>query len=170
MTVIAAKIEKDGIYFAADQQTSCGSVKSSDKEINLSKIYQVNNITFGSSGYKSTSLWLLFFAKNHSPLDATEVDIAEFMLEFNEYMKKKDSSFTNTNQFLIAYKNKLFKIWGALDVFEVTSFAAIGSGGDFATAAMYLDRKPDEAVYIASKLDLYCGGIIDTLVHKFTDA
>ena len=46
--------------------------------------------------------------------------------------------------------------------FENT-FHAIGSGRDYALAALYLGKSAKEAVEIACQLDAYCGNGVDTL-------
>ncbi|MDE2022295.1 MAG: hypothetical protein KGI71_05295 [Patescibacteria group bacterium] len=43
------------------------------------------------------------------------------------------------------------------------TFAAIGSGAPFASAALYLGKTAPEAVEVAIALDSYCGRGIDTL-------
>jgi ATP-dependent protease HslVU (ClpYQ) peptidase subunit len=109
---------------------------------------------------------MFLFAKNHAPTEATEFAVAEFVLEFSEWMKKKDDSFRSQNEYLIAYRDKLFRVYDSLSVFSVPQHAAIGSGQDFAVAAMHLGRSAVDAAKVASELDLYCSGTIDTLKHE----
>ncbi len=89
MTVIAAKIFDDEIHFAADRQVTAGFRKKTDREIEQSKLYSVNGMTIGGTGFKAHVLWLFSFARNHAPLEPTEVDVSHFMLEFAEWMRRK---------------------------------------------------------------------------------
>jgi ATP-dependent protease HslVU (ClpYQ) peptidase subunit len=64
------------------------------------------------------------------------------------------------------YRNKLFRVYDSLSVFAIPEFSAIGSGADFAIAAMHLGNEPKVAAKVASELDLYCAGQIDEVVHS----
>lgn len=165
VTVIAAKFEDRSIQFAADRQTTSGSRKETAQGMRLGKLCRVNGMTIGSAGLKSESQWLFMFAKNHAPAEAAENAVAEFFLEFSEWMKKKDNSFRSENEYLVAYRNKLFRVYDSLAVFDIPAHAAIGSGQDFAIAAMHLGRSASDAARVAADLDLYCSGTIDTLSH-----
>lgn len=165
MTVIAARIYGSQISFAADRQTTAAFRKVTEQELRLGKLAAVNGMTIGGAGLKSHSMWLISYARNHAPLTATEVDVSQFMLEFTEWMRKKEAGFANQNQFLIAYKKKLFNVFDSLSVFEVPEYAAIGSGQDFAVAAMHMGSRPVDAVKVAAELDLYCSGEVDSIIH-----
>jgi len=165
VTVIAAKIVGNEVHFAADRQTTAGYSKRTDKELNLCKLMSVNGMLIGGAGLKSHSLWFHSFARNHMPLESTEVDVSQFMLEFVEFMKKKDGNFKCENEFLIAFRGKLFRVYDSLSVFEIPEFSAIGSGSQFAIAAMHLGHEPKIAAQVAADLDLHCSGEIDVMVH-----
>jgi ATP-dependent protease HslVU (ClpYQ) peptidase subunit len=165
MTVIAAKIEGQAIRFAGDRQVTSGFRKHTGKEMELGKLCHINGMTIGSAGLKSESQWLFLFARNHAPTDATESAVAEFFLEFADWMKKKDDAFQPQNEYLIAYRDKLFRVYDSMSVFAVPQHAAIGSGQDFAVAAMHLGHDATQAAAVAAQLDIYCSGDIDTVVH-----
>lgn len=61
---------------------------------------------------------------------------------------------------LVVLANKIFEIGTDYSVLNMGSFAAIGSGGSFATAAMHLGKSAKRAVEVAGELDLYTGGEI----------
>jgi ATP-dependent protease HslVU (ClpYQ) peptidase subunit len=52
---------------------------------------------------------------------------------------------------------------GSNSPLQICGKAAIGSGGDFALAAMATGANAIEAVKIAEQLDIYCGGEIKSL-------
>ncbi len=170
MTVIAARIYDGVIRFASDRQTTAGMCKRTDRCIHLGKIAHVNGMTIGGCGYKSHSMWMMNYARNHAPLEDTEIDVSNFMLEFLDWMRKRDGNFSSDNEYLIAFRSSLFRVCNAMSVFRVPEFAAIGSGADFAVAAMHLEKSPKEAAGVAALLDLYCGGEIDELEHKYATA
>lgn len=166
MTVIAAKFEGTAIQFAADRQVTTGLRKETAQGLRLGKLCSVNGMTIGSAGLKSESQWLFLFARNHAPAEATENAVAEFFLEFVEWMRKKNDSFRSENEYLVAYRDRLFRVYDSLAVFEIPSHAAIGSGQDFAIAAMHLGKTAADAARVAADLDLYCSGSIDTISHN----
>lgn len=166
MTVIAARKIDGNIHFAADQQTTAGWRKVGAEEAHLGKLFSINGMVIGSAGLRSTSLMMAHFARNHCPAEATEVDVASFVLEFIEWMTKRTPKFELKNCFIIAFRGELFKVYDGLDTFAVPEFASIGSGQDFALAAMHLGHSPKEAAKVAAKLDVHCSGEIDTMIHK----
>lgn len=168
MTVIAARVYEDRIELAADSRVTLGDYRVvGSSEAEPMKVCSVNGMVIGGAGRKSTLQWLTYFARNHSPASESEVDVSAFILEFCEWMEKKSKSFGLENHFLVAFGSSLFKVYSSLAVMKVPEFAAIGSGGDYALAAMYLGHSPEDAARVAAKLDPWCGGDICTFVHKF---
>ena len=78
--------------------------------IGKGKIFEINNVIVGTSGYASEGVMLSLFLENHKPLAATERDIMAFMLEFQEWKNKNGNDFRLQNSYLIAYKGKAFYI------------------------------------------------------------
>lgn len=166
MTIIAARKTKKGIMFAGDRQATTGSRRSTDKEMEVSKVRAVNGMTIGSAGSLSQAQWFFVFAKNHAPITNCEVGVAEFMLEFHGWMRAKSNDFKNENCYLIASGDQLFRVYDEMSVYFVPEFSAIGSGTDFALAAMHLGKSAKRAAEVAATLDLYCSGDIETSLHK----
>ena len=156
MTVIAARKTSDAIIFAADTMISVGYGKSTDSAMVHSKLFQQNGLVIGSTGdcYEGTLMEL--FTRNHKPVESNRLAMIDFLVEFREWIQKKDGKHTPKNGFLIAFDNKLFRIYGGLEVYEIKEFDAIGAGEDFAKAALHLGHSPREAVEVACKLSLYC--------------
>ena len=59
---------------------------------------------------------------------------------------------------LIAIQGKILQVGSDFSVLDRGEFGAIGSGGDFAMAAMHLGKTPEQAVDVARELDLFSGG------------
>lgn len=167
MTIIAARIANEAIRFASDSQTTAGWRRVSASELKRGKIFMTNQMTVGSAGYTSHACWFQTFCTTRRPAASTVSAISDFMLEFDDYMRKRFSDFKAVNQFLIAFEDRLFEVLKGADVFAVPEFAAIGSGTDYAIAAMHLGHGADAAAKVAADLDIYCSGDILGCCHWF---
>lgn len=157
MTVIAARRTEKSITFAADSMITDGLVRSIDADIVHSKLFEQNGMVIGCTGtcYESTLMEL--FSRNHKPVDSSRLSVIDFLIEFREWVRQKESGYKPNNMFLISYDKKLFCVCGGIEVYEVKHFESIGAGKDFAKAALYLGHTPREAVEVACKLSVYCG-------------
>lgn len=153
MSVVAVRINKSNITMAADSIIIHGW---SDKTpVGKGKIFEVNGMIIGTAGYASEGVHLSLFAENHTPLDATERSVAEFLTEFGSWkMKTMNGVATIENEYLIAFKNKCFYVSGSY-IAEVDDYFAIGAGAPYAEAALYLGHTPAEAVKTACALCCY---------------
>jgi ATP-dependent protease HslVU (ClpYQ) peptidase subunit len=156
MTVIAARKTENAIVFAADTLISNGYSKATTSDIVHSKLFEQNGMVIGSTGDCYESTFMELFSRNHKPVEASRMGMIDFLVEFREWIRKKEGSFNPQNGFLIAFDNKLFRVIGGLEVYEVNEFDAIGAGQDFAKAAMHLGHSPRQAVEVACKLSLFC--------------
>ena len=163
MTVIAARKTPNGITFAADTMVTQGHLKSTSDDIMHSKLFQHNDLLVGSSGDCFESVLMELFTRNHKPVDSSRLGMIDFLVEFREWVRKKESGYNPNNSYLIAFEQKLFCVDGGLQVFEVKEFDAIGSGSDFARAAMHLGHSAREAVEVACKLSVWCSEPITEL-------
>lgn len=92
--------------------------------------------------------------------------IVELLVDFWEWIRKKDNNLNiNDQQFIIVTNGKIFTSCG-LDVSMHSDFCAIGSGMFLALGAMSHGATPYEAVKITCKYDLYCSGKIDKITLK----
>ena len=156
MSVICAKKIEGKIVFAADSMISSGETKVADKMMKASKLFKQNDLVIGAAGrcYETTLMEL--FSRNHKPVASGRMAMIEFLMEFREWVKDKDSGYTLDNEFLIAFAGELYIVCGGLEVYEASEFESIGSGRDFANAALYLGHSPKAAVEVACKLSTYC--------------
>lgn len=159
MSVIAVKIYDNQIVMSADTITVRGQDKT---PVGKGKLFSINNMLIGSSGYASEGVFMSLFAENHKPFDATERDIAQFMAEFAAFKSGLTGDSSLENSYLLAYKGKVF-YFNQSYIGEVKDFYAIGVGQDYADAALYLGHTPQEAVKVACALCCYVAEPIETV-------
>lgn len=153
MSAVAVKVYDNRIEMAADSIIVCGS-RQETYYGKHAKIKEINDMIIGTSGSCEEESLMWLYAQNHRPAAPTEKDVLEFFVEFIDWKRNKSMEPGPCNHYLLAYKGKVFHIQNYL-VLEVDKFAAIGAGADYALAALYLDRDPDEAVKVACELSCY---------------
>lgn len=171
MTVVAVRKTKNKITMACDEQISHGRQKyltadnATVKIEDRGKIYNVNGMLIGGAGYLTELNLFKLFCENHKPKAATTDAMLEFIVEFSEWYRKKtgDMTYKLYNDMLIVVDGKIFECGEGFYVVEKSSFATIGSGRWLALAALHYDKTPEEAVEVAKKYDLFCGGETQTL-------
>ena len=152
MSVVAVKIYEKEIIMSADSIIVNGE---SDKTPGgRGKIFEVNGMLIGASGYAHEGIHMALFAENHTPLSMDDREMTKYMNEFYNWREKEfgTSSEDFNTQFLIAYKGKVFYCSGPY-VGEVNEYYSIGAGKDYAAAALYLGHSPAEAVKVACALN-----------------
>ena len=150
MSVIAAKVKKNfgTIQIAADSIILRGQTNRK-----YTKLIKVNEMILGGVGLAEEISLMFRYAQTHRPETPTERDVLAFMVDFLSW--KKDYSGGNIeNYYLLAYKGHLFVIEHRL-VREVNDYEAIGAGEEYALAALYLGKTPEEAVKVACDLCCY---------------
>lgn len=150
MSCIAVKVTDKEIQFAADSIMLRGDMIVSTPK-SPHKLFTVNDMIIGSSGYYNETSLMEMFAQTHKPRDNSSYALREFLIEFCEWKQKKGEQFASQNEYLIAFEGKCFvSIYG--DIEEVKDFCAVGAGMAYAFAALYLGHSPEEAVEVACKL------------------
>ena len=161
MTVIAAKVYDDKIVMSCDSQISRGYNKRNN--VMPSKVIKGTDFLVGLCGDATLITFLHMFSKNHPIGDGEEAAVIDWIVEFLEFIKKKTGNWhaTGNNQLLIAHKSGLYVIvdWAPI---KVKDWYAIGSGFEYAEAALYLGRDTKTAVDVANELCYGCGGNIET--------
>lgn len=150
MSVIAAKVNKNlgTIQIAADSIILKGQTNRK-----YTKLIKVNEMILGGVGLAEENSLMFRYAQTHRPETPTERDVLAFMVDFLSW--KKDYNGGNIeNSYLLAYKGYLFVI-DRLLIREVTDYEAIGAGDEYALAALYLGKTPEEAVKVACDLCCY---------------
>lgn len=158
MSVVAVKVNKDKIEFAAD--SIC--IRGGTKRTNIAKLTEVNQMIIGGVGTAEETNLLFIFAQTHSPLDNSEKAVLDFFFEFGKWKNGLNLGFSFSNVYLFGYKGKAFYVENLL-VKEVKDYEAIGAGMDYALAALYLKHSAKEAVKVACELSCYVAEPIVTL-------
>lgn len=153
MSVVAVKKTDKKIKIAADSISVCGWTQK-EKTIKKVKLFEVNGIIAGGVGFTSENLLLENFCLTHKPHQATEREVLNFFVEFNNYLKDLGLS-SYSNHFILCYQGKAFLIEQNFYVSEINEYAAIGAGEDFALAALYLGHSAKEAVKVACELSAF---------------
>ena len=154
MSVVAVKVYDKEIIMSADSIIVHGH--SNDKTpVGRGKIFEVNGMLIGASGTASEGIHMALFAENHTPLAMNDREMTKWMNEFALWRAREFCVEDKIgNQFLIAYKGKVFYCYGDY-IGEVTDFFAIGAGESYARAALYLGHSPAESVKVACALSCY---------------
>lgn len=152
MSVVAVKIYDKEIIMSADSIIT----KNGDKTpVGRGKIFEVNGMLIGSSGYASEGIHMSLFAENHTPLSMDDRELTKYMYEFSEWKAKEFGVEKKlNNSYLIAYKGKVFCCENEY-VGEIKDYFAIGLGENYANAALYLGHSPAEAVKVACALSCF---------------
>lgn len=157
MSVVAVKVGKDKIEFAADSIAVRGATSTK-----IVKLAEVNKMIIGGTGTAEETNLLFTFAKTHSPLDNTEKSVLEFFFEFCKWKNGLNLNFSMNNTYLFGFNGKAFYVENLL-VEEVKDYEAIGAGMDYALSALYLKHSAKEAVKVACELSCYVAEPIVTL-------
>lgn len=134
-TIIAAEGK---IY--ADRQWIVGGY-----EVRGTKLHKIGNSVLGISwsGPNSDCLFLSWYKKEEVELVELDFDALEVTSEGGIYH----------------YLGRDKAIGGPAEVQQ--DYMAIGSGREFALTALHLGKTPEEAIKIASELDIYTGSEIE---------
>ena len=140
MTIIAW----DGKTLAADKRlTNCGMASP------VTKIFRCEESLIGISGEFSLAQELINWYKNGCEIDK----FPAFQRDEDDYVGM-----------LVINKKGVFKYGRTpFPMILESQFFAIGSGRDYAMAAMHLGKTAVEAVEIASIFDCGCGNGVDSL-------
>lgn len=163
MSVVAAKVYEDKIVLGADSQsTSYWHNKNS-----TNKIYKISDdFVIGGVGYTSHNQMMSMFCETNKPADNRKRDVLEFIVQYNEWMRKKDDQYRPYNSWLMAFKGKAFWITDDLLVQEIKDYFAIGSGHEYAKAGLHLGKTVKESVKVACDLTVFCGEPIEVYEVK----
>lgn len=168
MTVIVAKFNKQRtkIVIGSDSQTTCGKAKYTNEETSeiSSKLLKVDKeYVIASSGLCQETGLFQRYCKRTKPKDATEDAIFDFMNDFHSWVLERNSSFKFDSNYLIIFKGRIFSALNGWEVVEHKDFAASGSGYQCANVAFNMGASVKEAVGMAIRHNLYCGGDIQTI-------
>lgn len=171
MSVIAVKKTRESIVLAGDSiSVSKGFIKrianekltkepnEESKIMNNVKLFQSpeQGLMIGSVGWVMQTSFIQIYSKYHQPKGSDTDNILDYFCDFYKWAKEKDERFEPSNEYIICFKDNVFKLSDAYLVEEIHDHDAIGVGESFALTALELGKSPKEAVEIACKLCLYC--------------
>jgi ATP-dependent protease HslVU (ClpYQ) peptidase subunit len=156
MSIVACKILPNGFEICSDSiVVHYDHTQSRGNNLDISKLFEVNNIIVGTSGVASETSLIRLFLETHGIAEPTEKGMLEFLDEFSSWKKTKTDNGDICNSYLIGYQGSVFYI-GGWSISRVKTYAAIGAGMDYALAALYLGKSAEEAVQTAIELSIYC--------------
>ena len=163
MSIVAAKIYKDRIVIGADSQST--SYWHNKNETN--KIYKVaNDFIIGGVGYTAHNQLMRLYCETDKPASARERDILEFFVKYHEWIKTKVKDYAPVNSWIIAFRGECFGVTSDLLIVKVKNFHAIGSGMEYARAALHLGHSVRDAISVACDLTVFCGRPIEMFTMK----
>lgn len=172
MTCIAVRIDKKKIEIAGDAQTTWGGRKypkedTTDKQIkSFGKIFQVNGMTIGCAGSVAHMGLLQVFVKTNRPKEMEKDSVLEWLISFKQFcLDKAKIGFADISLHgILILEKRVFSFYDFMEVVDIKTFESIGSGMWLAIGAMELGAGVEEAVGVAIKYDLYCGGDVTKIV------
>lgn len=169
MTTIAAKVTNGKVKIAWDSQATAGTSAT----YGINKVVKINDqFAIGIAGRLRFANLIHRTAVNKvHPYDLSQPDfdgyawlLDEAVPAWMKAVKKEldnlpdDGYGTPEGGGVIALGGKIYDLGFDFSIMPVESFTAIGSGRDFALAAMHLGKSARQAVEIATELDLFTGG------------
>ena len=170
MTTIAMKAANGKVRIAWDTQASAGNQASSK---NRTKVIRVNGqFAVGVAGQVRYSNLVQRATVPHidprdlgDDFDAEGWVISELVPAWMHAVKtawghtpRDEGDEVPWGQGMLALNGRIIQVGSDFSVLDRGEFGAIGSGGDFAMAAMHLGKTPEQAVDVARELDLFSGG------------
>lgn len=154
MSVVAVKVYKEKIVIGADSQ----STSYWHNKNYTNKIYKIaKDFIIGGVGYTSHNQRMRLFCETNKPASARERDILEFFVNFHEHMLKADKDYKPYNEWLLVFGGVAFEVTADLLIRKIKDYEAIGSGMEYARAAMHLGHPIAAALKVACDLTVFCG-------------
>jgi len=154
MSVVTCRIKGDKIEFAADSAITSGDMQNT-KETTFVKLIQVKDIVLGAVGKCDEAAMFCVFLRTHCPKSGEVGSILELLVEFASWKKEKQGEHKIENSYIYGVAGRAFRSVGFF-VDEVKTHIAIGSGREYAYAALDMGFSPAEAVKTACKYNIYC--------------
>lgn len=158
MTVVAVKKENGVVEIAADGAVTSGwtTVSNADNKL-FAKIKKVGDYIIAGSGSASDVSMLMMYSKTHLIDRNDEGGVFDWFKGFLDWRKEKVNNYgIDGSNFIIVWGDKVYYIEDFM-VYEIQNYYSIGSGRDFAMAAMHMGGSVVDAVKCAIKFDSFCG-------------
>lgn len=163
MSIVTVKVSPTGYRIAADSATLWGQTVKSD---DTAKLIYTNDMHVGCSGYADEIGLFQVYCATHKPEGARRSDVLAFLAEFGKWKKARVDNGTINLHYILGLPSCVY--YGAgLDAILITNFAAVGSGMNYALAAMSLGKSAKRAVKVAVELNAFCGPPVVSFKRKF---
>lgn len=162
MSVVAVRVEKNKITIGADSILVNGYTQEKDK---LAKLFKNEWMVVGDVGQAQEGALFQIFSKTRKPRESSVDAITEYLFDFYSWIREKTEATELHNSYIIVFETKVFLVEGFF-VKEVTDYAAIGAGMDFALAALYLGSSVSDAIKTACHLSILCEEPINIIEIK----
>lgn len=160
MSIVAVKILDKGFEMSADSQITRWTTI---EKVQKCKMFEVNDVVIGGVGTAEYNSLMRLYLQEARIRKADELSMLEFISGFYDWIYKKTNKYpSDMNHYLIGYEFKVFSVEG-FHIQQVEKYQAIGSGMDYALAALYLGHSTIKAVKTACELNIYCEEPIVTI-------
>lgn len=164
MSVCAVRKTADAITVSCDTQLTCDTTISS-QFLEFTKMFEKHGIIVAGAGpIREINLLKIFLEKNLIG-EPSEENILMFMFDFSQFKQQMGLPVEIECQFIFVIGDKIFSVIQG-EVLEIPEYYAIGSGQDFAQAALFLGHSTEESVKVACNLNVYCHEPIKTIVRQ----
>lgn len=162
MSVVVAKVYKDRIEMAADSIAVKGWSKIPSADKKFAKMQKINDMIVGGVGLAEETSLLYHYMKTHTIENVDEKGVLDFLIEFRRWKNDLTGNNSFTNEYILAFKGKVFFISNML-VIPIDDYYAIGAGEDYANGALYMGATPKEAVKASCEL---CAMVCEPIVQE----
>ena len=166
MSCIAVKKYIDKIVISADSllTNNSGGKRLLPGFTKLKRSGNYHSIVVGSAGYMDELSLMFQFIEEQRPASTSRESVLKYFIDFRKYKSEvlNDNNAKIENSYIFIYEDKVFEITD-MSVIEIQHIAAIGSGMDYAMAALHLGHTPEEAVKVSCELCYYVGEPIVTI-------
>lgn len=153
MTVIAVDVRGKEIVIGADSQVTSGWHMRVDDPPKL--FTGPTGVTIAVTGYAEAGALLRLYVENNRPRESTEYSITEFVTDFRKWANSKANDPSLDMSFFMVFDGKAFAVRDYY-ITEITGFAAMGAGMEYAEAALYLGQSVRKAIQAACHLSTAC--------------
>ena len=162
MTVLVAQNLPDKIILTADSGWFIGKTKLNKG----SKIRELNNQVFSSTGWISEIDMFECFCMTRKPENNTQLAIVRFFSDFRKYLAdtygKSDTQIDNT--YFYVYDKLLYHYNSAVRAIPENDYFTDGAGFCEANMCMHLGYSPKEAVKKTIELNIYASGDVQEII------
>lgn len=162
MSIVCTRVGTSEIVMASDSQVTVGWTAFRDDHT-VKLFASPLGMLVGGVGDAAPIALLKMFVQTRTPREATEDGMIEFVFAFRRWLSEHGYDADDENTYHVAFNGRVFLIEGYF-VQEIRDYHAIGSGMEYALAALYLGADAARAASVAAALNIYCSEPINTMM------